>query len=440
MAESAITSPYIPNTDDDRAAMLRAVGAGSVDELFQDIPAEYRDPELGLPPPLSELELKREMERLAGRNMHAGQHPFFLGGGVYRHFTPAVVAAIASRGEFLTPYTPYQPEVSRGTLQAAYEFQTMVCQLLDMEAANAGMYDGATSLAEAALMACRATGRGRVAQLETVAPNYAEVVRTYTEPQGIEVYPVPPGVGELRADTACVLVQHPNHFGYLEELDSLAGLAHAQGALLCASVDPVAMALFKPPGACGVDIATAEGQALGIPTSFGGPYVGLFTCKEEFLRHMPGRIVSRTTDTHGRTGYVLTLQTREQHIRRERATSNICTSTALVALMATVYGACLGKRGLRQVAELCYHKAHYAADRIARLPGYTLPMEGFFFQEFVVAAPHPAAQVNAALQKAGIIGGMDVGDRVPNGMVLCVTEMNSRQEIDALVGVLEKLS
>ena len=287
MAESPITSPYIPNTDDDRAAMLQTVGVRSVDELFQDIPAEYRDPELRLPPPLSELELMREMERLAGRNMHAGQHPSFLGGGVYRHFTPAVVAAIAGRGEFLTSYTPYQPEVSQGTLQAAFEFQTMVCQLLEMEAANAGMYDGATSLAEAALMACRATGRGRVAMLETVAPNYAEVVRTYTGPQGIEVYSVAPGVAELLADTACVLVQHPNHFGYLEELGALATLAHGQGALLCASVDPVAMALFKPPGACGVDIATGEGQALGIPPSFGGPYVGLFACKEEFLRHMP---------------------------------------------------------------------------------------------------------------------------------------------------------
>ena len=440
MAKPIFTSPYIPNTDDDRAAMLQVIDAGSVDELFEDIPAGLRDPELALPNPLSELELHQEMTRLASRNLPAGQLPSFLGAGVYRHFAPAVVGALVSRGEFLTSYTPYQPEVSQGTLQATYEFQTMTCQLLGMEVANAGMYDGATSMAEAGLMACRLTHRYRIAALSSVAPNYLDVVRTYAEPQGIEVYTVTPEVEELASDTACVLVQHPNFFGYMEDLERLASLAHDNGALLCASVDPMAMALFKPPSAYGVDIATAEGQALGVPASFGGPYVGLFACKREYLRQMPGRIAGRTTDTQGRTGYVLTLQTREQHIRRERATSNICTSTALVGLMATIYTACLGRQGLRHVAELCYQKAHYAAGQIAELPGYTVPLPGTFFQEFVVGCPKPPEEVNAALLERGIIGGLDVSDQVYNGLLLCVTELNTRGQIDALVEGLREVA
>ena len=440
MANASFTSPYIPNTDDDRTAMLQAVGAPTVESLFADIPAEFRDPDLRLPPPLSELELHQEMERLAARNTLPGQYMCFLGAGVYRHFTPAVVSVLVNRGEFLTSYTPYQPEVSQGTLQAAYEFQSMTSQLLGMEVANAGLYDGATSLAEAALMACRVTHRYRVAMLSTVAPNYAEVVRTYTEPQGIEVYAVSPNVQELQPETACVLVQQPNFYGYLESLAHLESVAHGHGALLCVSTDPVAAALFKPPGVYGADIATAEGQALGIPPSFGGPFVGLFACKQEHLRQMPGRIVGRTTDANGHGGYVLTLQAREQHIRRERATSNICTSTALVGLMATIYTACMGKRGLRHVAELCYQKAHYAAGLIARLPGYTLPMEGVFFQEFVVSCPKPPAEINQALLRQGIIGGLDVSDSVPNGMLLCVTEMNSRQEIDSLASTLGEVA
>ena len=440
MAERSFAHPYLPSTAGDQAEMLRAVGLSAVEELFLDIPAEHRDPELRLPPPLSELELTQELARLAERNQAPGHHPCFLGAGVYRHFTPAVVGALASRGEFATSYTPYQPEVAQGTLQTAYEFQTMVCQLLEMEVANAGMYDGATALAEAALMACRVTQRSQVAVLETVSPNYTEVVRTYVEPQEIGVYTVPPDAPELRADTACLLVQHPNFFGYLEDLEALTAVAHDHGALVCASTDPVAMAMFKPPGAYGVDIATAEGQALGVPPSFGGPYVGLFACKQKFLRQMPGRIAGRTNDTQGRTGYVLALQTREQHIRRERATSNICTSTALVGLMATIHAACLGKRGMQQVAELCYHKAHYAAGRIARISGYRLPLEGVFFQEFAISCPRPPADVNAALLEQGIIGGLDISDQLPSGMLLCVTELNSRDEIDRLVTALRELS
>ena len=449
MAGSPFTSPYIPNTEADQAALLQAVGVSSVEDLFAEIPAEFRGPPLRLPNPVSELELMQELGRLAQRNFHAAEHPSFLGAGVYRHFTPAVVAPLVSRGEFLTSYTPYQPEVSQGTLQATFEFQTMTCQLLDMPVANAGMYDGATSLAEAALMACRITQRFKVGVLDTVNPSYAEVVRTYVAPQEIEVYTVESASPHLQPDTACLLVQSPNFFGYVEALDAFAELAHKDGALLCTSTDPVAVAMLKPPGACGTDIATAEGQALGVPPSYGGPYAGLFACRQEFIRQMPGRIVGRTVDTKGRAGYVLTLQPREQHIRRERATSNICTSTALIGLWATVWTACMGKRGLRHLAELCYQKAHYAAARIAELPGYAvlangpkggggLMGTGTFFQEFVVTCPRPYPEINASLERAGIIGGLDVSGPVPNGMLLCVTEVSTRKEIDLLVAALRE--
>ena len=437
MTESAFASPYIPNTDDDRAAMLAAIGVEGLADLFADIPDEYRDPELRIPPPMPEMELRREMARLASRNFHAGDHPSFLGAGVYNHYCPAVVAPIVTRGEFLTSYTPYQPEVSQGTLQGNFEFQTLTAQLFGMEVSNAGMYDGASALAEAALMACRVTKRARVAIVDTVNPHYQEVVRSYVAPQEIEVYNIASGATELRSETACVLAQHPNFFGYVEDTQRLSDLAHAAGALFCLSCDPIAVAMLKPPGAYAADIATGEGQALGVPMSFGGPYVGIFTCRKEYIRQLPGRIVGQTVDTQGRTGYVLTLQPREQHIRREHATSNICTSTALIGLWATVYTALMGKRGLRHVAELCYQKAHYAAGRIADLPGYDLALEGTFFQEFVVRCPHPPADVNLRLEDAGIIGGLDVSGSIDHGMLFCVTEVNTRAEIDGLVAALE---
>ena len=436
MTTDYFQSHYIPNTREEQVKMLSLLGLTSIDQLFEDIPAEFRNPPLDLPEPLSELEIQRELSGLAARNRPLVSGPSFLGAGSYHHFIPAIVKALMTRGEFLTAYTPYQAEASQGTLQVIYEFQTMVSNLYGMEVANAGMYDGATSLAEAALMACRLTNRHRVAVLDTVSPAYAEVVRTYAESRGVEVYQVDPAVSSLQPETACLLVQRPNFFGYLEDLERLVDIAHAHGSLACVSADPVAAALFKPPGAYGADIVTAEGQALGVPPSFGGPYIGLFACKQEYLRQMPGRIVGKTTDTTGRPGYVLTLQTREQHIRRGRATSNICTSTSLIGLMATIYVACLGKRGLRHMAELCYQKAHYAAEAIATLPGYSLPMEGVFFQEFVVTCPGPPGGVNQSLLDNGIIGGLDISDRVANGMLLCVTEMNSREEIDTLVKVL----
>ena len=440
MPDVPFQSPYIPNTDDDRRRMLAAIGVASSEELFQDIPQAYRNPPLDLPAPGSELALLRDLRALAAQNAVPGDYACFLGAGAYHHFIPSVVRALVTRGEYLTAYTPYQPEVSQGTLQTTYEFQSLICLLTGMEVANAGMYDGATAMAEAALMACRVTHRDRVVVLDTVSLRYRQVLETYTRSQGIEVVPLSREDAHTDGQTACIIVQQPSFLGELEDLATLERLAHQRGALfVVATATPISLGMLKPPGDYDADIVTGECQPLGIPLSFGGPYVGFFTCREQFLRQMPGRIVGRTVDTRGQTGYVLTLQTREQHIRRERATSNICTSESLLALMTTAYLASMGKRGLRQVAELCYHKAHYAASRIAQLPGYRLPMEGDFFHEFVVECPVSPAILGQRLLEEGIIGGLDVSDLVPNGMLLCVTEMNTREEIDRLVDVLARV-
>ena len=431
-------SPYLPNTDADRDEMLRAIGLTSVEELFADIPEEHRHPDLNLPAPLSELELLGEIQSMASVNANLSEYACFRGGGAYQHFIPAIVWNLANRSELATSYTPYQAEVSQGILQASYEFQSMICQLTGMEVANTGMYDGATALAEAALMACRLTKRTRVAALDTVSPRYVDVVRTYVEPQGITLTigaSAPPN-----EDTACVLVQSPNFYGSIEDLASLGQQAHAAGALMVVAANPISLGLFRPPAEYDADIVVGEGQPLGIPLSFGGPYLGLFACRREHIRQMPGRVAGRTVDTLGRTGYVLTLQTREQHIRRERATSNICTSETLVAIASTIYLAAMGKTGLRQVAELCYHKAHYAAERIASLPGYALALNRPFFNEFVIRCPRPPAEINQALHSRRIIGGLDVGHRFENGMLFCVTEMNSREQIDGLVAALEAVA
>lgn len=433
-------SHYIPNTDEDRKAILRVLGIEQVDELFADIPGEFRNPPLNLPAPLSEMVLRREVEALAARNGNLKEWVSFLGAGAYNHFSPSIVRSIISRGEFLTAYTPYQAEASQGTLQVTYDFQTMICNLLGMEVADAGMYDGASSLAEAALMACRVTHRGCVAVMDSVSPVYREVLNTYTRPQGIEVSTLNAGAWRMPDEAACLIVQYPNFFGYLEELASLEQMAHGSGALLVVSANPLAMGLLRPPGQYEADIVTGEGQPLGIPLSFGGPYIGLFATRQRYVRQMPGRIVGKTVDSQGRSGYVLTLATREQHIRRERATSNICTNQTLMTLAATVYLAALGKRGLRQVAELCYHKAHYAASLIGAISGFTFPFRGVFFNEFVVQCPVAPAEINARLLERNIIGGLDIGDIVPNGMLLCVTEMNTREDVETLASVLSEFS
>ena len=431
---------YLPHTEAERREMLAAIGAASVDELFADIPDAFRNPALSLPPALTELELFREIGGLAKRNAVPGDYPCFVGGGVYRHFIPSVVGAMVSRGEFLTSYTPYQPEVSQGTLQATYEYQSMICEITGMEAANAGMYEGASSLAEAALMACRVTGRHSVIVHDTVNPRYRAVVDTYLLPQGVEVMTAAPGGEAISDTTACVLAQYPDCFGGVRDLTPLADAAHEAGALLAVSADPVALGMFRAPGGMGADIVTGETQPIGVNMSFGGPYVGYFACKTAHIRQMPGRIAGRTVDHEGRTGYALTLQTREQHIRRERATSNICTSEALIATGTAVALAALGPGGLRRMADLSYQKAHYAAGEIGALDGYEVVDNGAWFNEFVVRCPLPASQMNSALWRRGIIGGIDAGDAVPNGLLLAVTEMNTREEIDALTAALREIA
>ena len=431
-------SHYIPNTTDEQAEMLAALGIVSIDQLFIDIPDEYRNPTLELPAPLSELEIQRELGGMAAKNRPLGSGPSFLGAGSYDHFIPSIIKPLITRGEFITAYTPYQAEASQGTLQVIYEFQTLICNLYGMEVANAGMYDGATSLAEAVLMACRVTKREKVALVNTVSPAYSAVIHTYCQSQDIAVETVSPSNVVLDDETACLVLQYPNYFGNIEDMQNLIDVAHAQGALAVVSTDPTAMGMFQTPGHYGADIVTGDGQPLGIPSSFGGPFVGLFATKQEYIRQMPSRLSGRTVDKNGKTGYVLTLQTREQHIRRERATSNICTNEALYALASTIYLAAMGKQGLRQVAELCYHKAHYAAAKIGELPGYSLPIDGPFFQEFVVQCPSAPADINKKLMEQNILGGLDVSERVPNGMLLCVTEMSSRDDINALVAALSE--
>ena len=431
---------YFPHTEEQRREMLAAIGVSSVDELFADIPDAFRNPDISLPPALTELELFREIGALAKRNAVPGDYPSFVGGGVYRHFIPSVVNAMISRGEFLTSYTPYQPEVSQGTLQATYEYQSMICEITGMEAANAGMYEGASSLAEAALMACRVTGRHSVVVHDTVNPRYRAVVDTYLLPQGVEIITASPGSEPITDTTACVLAQYPDYYGAVRDLAPLTDAAHEAGALLAVSADPVALGMFRAPGDFGADIVTGETQPIGVNMSFGGPYVGYFACKMAYIRQMPGRIAGRTVDHEGRVGYALTLQTREQHIRRERATSNICTSEALIATGTAVCLAALGPAGLRRVAELSYQKAHYAAAEISALDGYEVVDSGPWFNEFVVQGPRSAADTNAALWRRGIIGGIDVGDAFANGLLLSVTEMNTREEIDALVDALREIA
>ncbi len=444
-------SSYIPNTGADRARMLETLGIDSVEELFEVIPAPMRYPQLDLPDPLSEMEVRALLQGLAEKNGDLLHHPCFLGAGSYHHFVPSVVDHIASRGEFYTAYTPYQPEVSQGTLTSIYEFQSMVCALTGMDVANASMYDGATALAEAGLMAARVTRRYKLLVASSTHPTYRRVLRTYTQGIGMEIQEIgraDDGVVDtseakqlLDDGTAALLVQHPNFLGGLEDLAALSELTHSVGALLVVCVDPISLGLLKAPGDLGADIVVGEGQCLGTPPSYGGPCVGLFACRQKYLRQIPGRLVGMTTDAEGRRGFVLTLQPREQHIRREKATSNICTNEALVALAAATYLAVMGRQGLRQVAELCYHKAHYAGEAIAALPGYER-VGGRFFKEFVIRTPMPPSKVNDRLWRRGIIGGHELAGHYPDltqCLLFCVTEMNTRQDIDRLVEALREI-
>ena len=445
---------YIPNTDADRRTMLKAMGIGSVEELLTVIPTEVRlDGPLDLPPALSELELHDTMGEMAARNGSADRMASFVGGGMYDHFVPSAISHLAGRSEFLTSYTPYQPEVSQGTLQGIYEFQTMICELTDLEVANASMYDGASATAEAAMMARSATRRDRVILAGGMHPQYIETVRTYAHGPGIEVetLPCPNGAldpGQLEAaltdETACVIVQHPNFFGCLESMRDLERAVHGAGALLVMAVDPISLGVIESPGVYGADIAVGEGQSMGNQVSYGGPALGFLAARDRFVRRMPGRIAGQTVDQENRRGFVLTLQAREQHIRRDKATSNICTSQQLNALMATIYLSLIGKEGLKQVAELCLHKSHYAAARIAELPGYELAFDRPFFKEFVVRTPAAPGEIVTRLADDGLLAGIDLG-RFPSlecedGLLIAVTERRTREQIDRLVEALGRFN
>lgn len=426
--------------------MLGVIGLSNADELFRSIP---RDMQLGrrlnITDALAESEVIASMESMAAKNT-AATKPSFLGAGVYSHFSPTIVDHLIQRSEFFTSYTPYQPEISQGTLQYIFEFQTLVCQLTGMEVANASMYDGSTAMAEAYLMAQRVTRRDKIVVADSVHPEYREVARTYTQHGAAEIVSVPfdeeaGRVGDLSAlddKTAALVVQSPNFFGCIEDLTALAEKAHAVGALFVVVVtEAISFGLLKSPGSCGADIVVGEGQSWGVPMGFGGPHVGLFATQENFVRQMPGRLCGVAYDKNGNRGFVLTLSTREQHIRREKATSNICTNQGLIALAATIYMETMGKKGLQEVAMQNAQKAAYAAQEIARVEGYALPFSAPRFNEFVVRGRRSATEVLERLRSTGgIVGGLALSKYYnghDNDFLVCVTETNTREEIDALV-------
>lgn len=447
---------YIPHTDAERKVMLETIGVERLEDLFQDVPAAHRFPDLNLPAALTEMEAVAELQDIARANYTTGDMPSFLGAGAYNHYIPAVVDAIIRRGEFYTVYTPYQPEISQGTLQAIFDYQSLIAALTGMDVSNASHYDGATAVAEAVSMAS-ATFRGKrnkIVMSPGLHPQYRATVRTYNYGSNLSfvgdeleasLTSSPEALHQFIDDnTALVIVQYPDFFGRIYSafvFNALSEATHAAGALLAVSVNPLSLGLIIPPGDFGADIVTGEGQPLGIPLSFGGPYLGLFATRKKYVRKMAGRLVGETVDNHGQRAYTLTLTAREQHIRRERATSNICTNQGLMALASAVYLSLLGKHGLRQVAELCYHKSHYAAGQITSLPGYELWSKVPFFNEFVVRCPSPVPELNAYLLDHGIIGGYDLEQDYPdlaNHMLIAVTEMITKDEIDLLVGILQE--
>ena len=437
---------YLPNSPADRQAMLAATGHAHIDELFEQIPSDLRlKGKLNLPGPLSESEIFDFFRQAAAESSR--EYVSLLGAGAYSHYSPVVVDAMLSRGEFFTAYTPYQAEIAQGTLQAMFEFQTMMTQLTGMEVSNASLWDGSTATTEAALMAMRVTQRHRVIMARTIHPEYRQIIRTYSQNQNVELAEVPYetsgqiGLSQLESavdsHTAAVVVQSPNFFGVLERIPEIAAIAHRKGALLIVTInEPLSLAVVKPPTEA--DIVCGEAQSFGVPVSYGGPYVGFLTTREKFLRQTPGRLVGQTVDTEGRRGFVLTLATREQHIRREKATSNICTNQALFALAATIYLTLLGKTGLRQLAEQNLSKAHYAAQRLQGVPGFTRSFAAPHFNEFVIKVPGDAEHLLEDLRQEKIIGGLHLGEFYPelsNHLLLCTTELVSRAAIDRLVEV-----
>jgi len=443
---------YTPNTADDRRRMLERIGVKTLDDLLRGIPASLPRATFSVVPAgCTEPELVRHAQSLAARNQTTTTHRSFLGAGAYEHWIPSVVRYLTSRGEFLTAYTPYQAEASQGALQAMYEFQSLLCELTGMDVANASLYDGATGTAEAALLALRHTQRSKLVVASTLHPEYRQVLHTYLRAAGVEIVelPAPDGVTALTdaeraidAQTAAVIIPMPNFYGALEPAEALAARARAAGALAIVVVNPLALGVLKPPGAYGADLVVGEGQPLGLSLQYGGPYLGLFACREPYLRRVPGRIVGMTKDADGRRGFTLTLQTREQHIRRSKATSNICTNEGMCALAAAIYLCALGREGFREVAEQNAAKAHYAHERLTAIPGVTpLFPKAAFFNEFALRLPSPAAALNERLLARGILGGLDLGrvdTHLDRGWLVCVTETKTKEDIDALAAAVRE--
>ncbi len=441
---------YIPQSAEERKHMLRTLGLDDIGQLFRAVPPHLRLKErLNFPGGWSEQEVLSYLKDLASRNAAGDGYRIFLGGGAYEHYAPSHIDALISRSEFCTSYTPYQPEIAQGTLQAIFEFQTMICQLTGMEVANASMYDGSTALAEAVLMSLRITKRRKVLLAPSLHPHYREVTRTYARHLGAELCEcaVDPDTGlfttgteTIDSDTAAVVIQSPNFFGCIEDVEHWAEAAHLAGALLVVAIsEPISLGLLRAPGDGGADIGVGAGQAFGIPVSFGGPYVGFFATWERFVRQMPGRLVGQALDAQGRRGFVLTMSTREQHIRREKATSNICTNQGLFALMATIYLATMGPQGLRELAEQNFHKARYVAEALSLKGSAKIRFRGPFFNEFVIQLAHPIQQVLDQARSKKIVAGIPLGEYYPelsDCILTCVTEVHSRSDLDELVTVL----
>lgn len=445
---------YIPISPNERDAMLKTIGVKNLDALFESIPAKHRFPKLDLPPALTEMEAAAELQELADSNESARDLISFLGAGMYNHYIPAVIDHMLRRGEFYTAYTPYQPEISQGTLQGIFEYQSLMSALTGMEVSNASHYDGATAAAEAVNLAF-AQFRGKrkkVVVSPSVHPQYRAVIRTYTQGMGVEVAgetgtDLESGpealTGQIDDNTMLVIVQYPDFFGRIYDYTKLVVDAHAKGALVCIVANPTALAMLKTPGEMGADVVVGEGQPLGLPMWYGGPSLGFFTTTKKYVHKMAGRLVGETVDNRGQRAYVLTLTAREQHIKRERATSNICSNQGLLALGSAIYMSVLGKTGMKQVADLCYQKAHYAAETLSKIPGYGLCFSDPFFHEFSLCCPKPVAEINAHLLDHGILGGYDLSQdypSLPNHMLIAVTEMNTKEEIDMLAGILEEVS
>jgi glycine dehydrogenase subunit 1 len=432
-------SPYIPATHSDQVEMLKTIGVNSFKDLLTDVPKSHLFPELKLQEMLSEPELVDYFNHLSKKNIAFKKKTSFLGGGAYNHYIPSTVKAMIQRGEFLTSYTPYQPEASQGTLQVGFEFQSMIAQLFEMDVCNAGMYDGPTALAEAALMACRIKKNKKILIHNSVSKKLLEVLNSYSKWQDVEIINFEDINSMNEDDYSCLLVQSPSQNGEIIDVENLSNSIHKKNGLLIQHTYPISLGLIKPPGQLNVDIATGEGQSIGVPLSFGGPYIGLLTCKKEFIRQLPGRIIGQTVDKKGKTSYALTLQTREQHIRRENATSNICTSTQLIGLMVSVYLATIGPEGLKQISETCFHRAHYFASEINKIDGFKL-ISNNFFNEFVIEADKNINEINNYLLSNNIEGGLNISSGKKNLIMFAVTEMNNPKDIDETLSLLRRIN